>query len=89
MDHISYLLKAVHDVVTVFDRLVNTGNGERDLQLQISKLDYLQRILVNLDIDDFETEMIGVAYSLIVETERVSQSECGGYRASVHGGGLR
>ena len=87
MDEISCLLEAVHDVVRVLDRLVKTSNGERDFQLLISKLDYLQRIVVNLDIDDFVTEIIGRAYSLLIETDRVRQSECGGYRASVHGSG--
>lgn len=85
MDNISYLLEAVRDVVRVLDRLLNTSNGERDFQLLISEHDYLRRI----GIDGFVMEMIRRADSLMVEMERVSQSECGGYRASVRGGGTR
>jgi hypothetical protein len=33
--------------------------------------------------------MTGRAYSLMVETERVNQSESGDYGASVHRGGIR
>ena len=91
---ISYLLEAVHDVIRVLDthRLLNTSNGERVFQLLMSKLDFLQRIVVNPDIDDLATEMIGMAYSLMVETENANQSQCGArlqIRASVHGGGIR
>ena len=50
--------------------------------LRLSRLGYL-------DIDDFVTEMIRRSYSLMVETERANQSESGGYRTSVHGGGIR
>ncbi|KAJ7351150.1 hypothetical protein OS493_036353 [Desmophyllum pertusum] len=84
MDDISYLLVAVNDVLTVLDRFENTNNGERDLQLLLSKLDYLQRIAVNLDMDDFLSEMFGRAHSLMLEIERANQQSIG-YRACAQG----
>ena len=42
----------------------------------VCKADFLQRMLVNLDIDDFITETIGSsrAHSLLVEMERTENS---------------
>ena len=54
----------------------------------ICKVDFLQRILVNLDIDDFITETIGRAHSLLVEIERTENSY-GGYSASMQEDGRR
>lgn len=42
-------------------------------------------IVEKLGIDYFVTEMILRAYNLMVETERVHQSESAGFNASVHG----
>ena len=54
-----------------FDRCLNrvegVHNGHGDFRLLICKVDFLQRMLVNLDINDFITETIGRAHSLLVE----------------------
>ena len=62
--------------------------AKETFQLLIGKVDFLQRILVNLDIDDFITETIGRAHSLLVEIERTENSY-GGYSASVQQDGRR
>lgn len=82
MDDISYLLDCVHNILDILNRVQGVQNGHGDFQLLVCKVDFLQRMLVNLDIDDFITETIGRAHSLLVEIERTENSY-GGYSASV------
>lgn len=49
----------------------------------------MKKAAVNLNVDGFEAEIIGKTCNLMLETERVNQSEFGGCRTSVHGGGMR
>ena len=87
MDDISYLLDCVHNILDVLNRVEGVHNGHGDVQLLVCKVDFLQRMLVNLDIDDVITETVGRARSLLVEIERTENSY-GGYSASVqHDGG--
>ena len=78
MDDLSYLQNAVYDVLRDLERYKHS-NGERDLQLMIGKVDYLRRIVVNLEIDDFVANFINEAYRSLLETERSNQH--GGYQA--------
>ena len=78
MDDLSYLQNAVYDVLRDLERYEHS-NGERDLQLMIGKVDYLRRIVVNLEIDDFVANFINEAYRSLLEMERSNQH--GGYQA--------
>ena len=82
MDDLSYLLDCVQNILDVLNRVDGVHNGHGDFQLLICKVDFLQRMLVNLDIDDFVTETMGRAHSLLVEIGRTENSY-GGYSASV------
>ena len=56
----------------------------------LDKLDYVQRMVVNLDVDDFITETIGRACRLLLESKRNTKSSAGsGYRARVQHDGQR
>lgn len=89
MDDLSYMLQAVNSILAVLDRLEKANSEDRDLQLTIGQLDYLQRIAVNIGIDEFVTETIGRAHRLMVEFERKTNNMChDGYRApssKIHG----
>ena len=49
MDDIPYVVEAINDVLIILERFENMNNDEQDFQLLLCKLDYLQRITVNLD----------------------------------------
>ena len=87
MDDIPYVLEAINDVLTILERFENRNSDERDFQLLLCKLDYLQRITVNLDIDDFVPRMIGRAYNAMLDIERTNQDT--GYTANATGNGRR
>ena len=57
MDDISYLVDCVHNILDVLNRVL--GGHDGDFQLLVCKVDFLQRMLVNLDIDDVIIETIG------------------------------
>ena len=80
MDDISYLVDCVHDIRDVLNRV--QGEHDVDFQLLVCKVDFLQRMSVNLDIGDVITETIGRVHSLLVEIER-NENSSGGYSASV------
>ena len=84
MDDIPYALEAINDVLTILERFENLNNDEQDFQLLLCELDYLQRITVNLDIDDFVPRMIGRAYNAMLDMERTNQDT--GYTANAAGG---
>ena len=58
-DGISFLLQSVHDIISNIDRLINESNNQMDFELVLDKFDYVQRMVVSLDVDDFITETIG------------------------------
>ena len=87
MDDIPYVVEAINDVLTILERFENMNNDERDFQLLLCKLDYHQRITVNLDIDDFVPRMIGRAYNAMLDMERTNQDT--GYTANATGNGRR
>lgn len=80
MDDISYLVDCVHNILDVLNRV--QGGHDGDFQLLVCKVDFLQSMLVNLDIDDVIIKTIGRAQSLLVEIER-NENSSGGYSASV------
>ena len=89
-DDISLLLQSVHDIISNIDRLINESNNQMDFELVLDKLDYVQRMVVNLDVDDFITETIGRACRLLLESKRSTKSSAGsGYRARVQHDGQR
>ena len=55
----------------------------------VCKLDYLQRIVVNLDLDESVSEMIGAAYAMMLELENHNQAQGSGYEAPVKRNGGR
>ena len=92
-DDISFLLQSVHHInmiISNIDRLINESNNQMDFGLVLDKLDYVQRMVVNLDVDDFITETIGRACRLLLESKRNTKSSAGsGYRARVQHDGQR
>ena len=77
--------------ISNIDRLINESNNQMDFELVLDKFDYLQLIVVNLDVDDFITETIGRAYRLLpLESKSSTKSSAGsGYRARVQHDGER
>ena len=85
-----YLLVAIHDVVRALDRFQSSCDEATDLQPVIFKLDYLQRLVVSLDIDDTVTELVGLAcrkLSEIDDNRRLNFNT--GYSSSLNMTGLR
>ncbi|CAB4041643.1 Nuclear pore complex Nup107, partial [Paramuricea clavata] len=76
-----YLVTAINDVLTTLNRYVDLDSSSTDLQPVISRLDYLQRLVVNLAIDDF------LAYRTLVEID--NNETISGYRASIDTTGQR
>jgi hypothetical protein len=55
-----YVVTAINDVLTTLNRYVDLDSSSTDFQPVILRLDYLQRLVVNLAIDDFVIEMISL-----------------------------
>ena len=70
---IPYLCDAIRDIIRDLDRFEATGVPSNDLQPLISKLDFVQRIAVTLDVDEVVTEYVGSAYRKLVESEQSNQ----------------
>lgn len=68
-DQVNFVQNAVDDILLSIDR-------KEDFQVMIDKLEFLHRILVVIDFDDFVIEKIGRA-------KEHSQSQSGGYSANV------
>ena len=83
MDDICYLIEAVDSIVDTLDKLMDSGDISNDFQTVVCKLDYLQRIVVNLDLDESVSEMIGAAYAMMLELENHNQAQGSGYEAPV------
>ena len=47
------MVTAINDVLTTLNRYVDLDSSSTDFQPVILRLDYLQRLVVNLAIDDF------------------------------------
>ena len=83
MDDICYLIEAVDTIIDTLDKLIVSGDISSDFQTVMCKLDYLQRLVVNLDLDDSLSEMVGAAYTLMSDIDRRNQAHSSGYKASV------
>ena len=58
-----YVVTTINDVLTTLNRYVDLiDSSSTDFQPVILRLDYLQRLVVNLAIDDFVIEMISLSY---------------------------
>ena len=89
MDDISYLIEAVYDIVNALDRVRDSGDVSTDFHPVMCKLDYLQRIVVSLDVDESVTEMVGAAYKMLSDIEKDNQTHCAGYKAPLNKNGRR
>lgn len=85
---IPYLCDAITDIIRDLDRFEATGVPSNDLQPLISKLDFVQRIAVTLDVDEVVTEYVGSAYRKLVESEQSNQLQAG-YQAPLNCSGGR
>ena len=65
MEAVEYILEIIHNVLNVVDRSVESGDGSMDFQMLAMKLDYLQRLLVGLNVDDSIVVMVGQALSVM------------------------
>ena len=87
MAYREYVVTAINDVLTTLNRYVDLDSSSTDFQPVILRLDYLQRLVVNLAIDDFVIEMISLAYRTLVEID--NNDTISGYRASIDTTGQR
>ena len=69
-DDIPNLRAVVMDIVSAIDRFIGSRDPSIDFQPIVFKLDFLQRITVSLDVDDVVTELVGLAYSMLVEMDQ-------------------
>ena len=61
-----------------------------DFQALVFKLDYLRRLLVALNIDDSIVELVGQAYTMLLDLDRLNQEDVGAApRASIVKNGRR
>ena len=86
-EYVAYVVTAINDVLTTLNRYVDLDSSSTDFQPVILRLDYLQRLVVNLAIDDFVIEMISLAYRTLVEIN--NNETISGYRASIDTTGQR
>ena len=81
MDDISYLRNAVLDIINLLDISQESGDIATDFQPLMSKLDYIQRLAVSLNLDESVTELVGHAYTMLGQIEEGNKVECSGYKA--------
>ena len=85
-----YLINALHDVIRSIDRYEASGDVCTDFQAVILKLDYVQRIVVNLGIDESISRMVGETMRMLMDLHQNNQQiDAGTYRVSVNRGGPR
>ena len=89
MDDICYLIEAVDTIIDTLDKLIVSGDILSDFQTVMCKLDYLQGLVVNLDLNDSLSEMVGAAYTLMSDIDRRNQAHSSGYKAPVDRNGGR
>ena len=65
MEAVEYILEIIHSVLNVVNRSVESGDGSMDFQVLAMKLDYLQQLLVGLNMDDSIVAMLGQAFSVM------------------------
>ena len=65
MEAVEYILEIIHSVLNVVNRLIESGDGSMDFQVLAMKLDYLQQLLVGLNMDDSIVAMVGQAFSVM------------------------
>ena len=63
-------MQALHEILITLNRLIESGDGSIDFQVLVLKLDYLQRLLVGLNVDDAIIAMVGYAYNIIDEMDK-------------------
>lgn len=61
-DDYNYLLDVVHSILNSIDQFIESGDASVDFQPLMFKMDYLQRLMVNLDVEESIAEMVGQAY---------------------------
>ena len=68
-----YLLQAVFDVISSLDHFSQSRDSSVDYQEVMLKLDFLQRLLVNMNVDDSICANVGEACNILFDMEHQSQ----------------
>ncbi|CAB3997955.1 Hypothetical predicted protein, partial [Paramuricea clavata] len=66
-----YLLQAIFDVINSIDRFSQSRDTNVDYQELMLKLDFLQRLLVNMNLDDSICANVGEAYNILFNMEQM------------------
>ena len=74
-DNVNYLLDAVYSVINALDTVISSGDISTDFQILQLKRDYLQRLLVNLEVDDSIVEMVGQASKMLFDLDETNQEQ--------------
>lgn len=74
-DNVNYLLDAVYSVINALDTVISLGDISTDFQTLQLKLDNLQRLLVNLEVDDSIVEMVGQASKMLFDLDETNQEQ--------------
>ena len=74
-DDVNYLLDAVYSVINALDTVISLGDISTDFQTLQLKLDNLQRLLVNLEVDDSIVEMVGQASKMLFDLDETNQEQ--------------
>ena len=74
-DNVNYLLDAVYSVINALDTVISSGDISTDFQILQLKRDYLQRLLVNLEVDDCIVEMVGQASKMLFDLDETNQEQ--------------
>ena len=88
MNDIQLLFNPVHNAVRAIDRYEASGDVCTDFQPIIIKLDYVQRIVVNLGINEPIPQMVGDAMRMLNEIEQNNRMDAGRYGVSLNREGL-
>jgi hypothetical protein len=65
-----YLLQAIFDVINSIDRFSQSRDVNIDYQELMMKLDFLQRLLVNMNLDYSICANVGEAYNILFNMEQ-------------------
>ena len=88
MESAAYLRDIIFDVINAIEVFENSGDRSSDLQRSITKLDYVQRMAVNLEMDESIISLIGQAYRMLEQIDD-NDSIQNTYRASLNEGQQR